>query len=844
MSTVWGIHNDTISATELVAGEFISIGWDEIGDIRDIGHDQAALKTALAATSPEAKAGAIPIWAGVLRRFAFEMADGDLVIAPSKQTSVFNIGRVAGPYEYHPEQSEHRHRRPVEWLVLDVPRTAFTQAALYEMGSAVTLFQVSKHVDEFLRVVDNGVPVGAATPDGRSKVRQGLIQRTILEVLRDRGSLPRHEIVKEVAARVDFTDYETTRTAKGIPRFEVSLAWGSVDMVAAGWIRKTDHGWTLTREGGEVLAQTPASEDLSKISSAAYKEVRAARRADTGRFRTDRYPLIDAAVKLLDAGQWTTYSDIAALVGSNPPSVGEYLLNDSMNNDGRHRVVPVGRAPYRASLRAALEAEGVEFDSRGLPDPQKKVSVEDLQETMDLLGLLPAVPRRAWMVRGSSVGGRDFVPGWLAEGEVTLQTSHLRPVRFGLTRDELKPIVDEDYAHSPYDVRVEKLDDAHAFLTRMQEGHLVVTVDRGRFYVGTVLDAAQQRPATSGGSELIRTVEWADSNGIALSELPSTLSTRLKVQRDVVDLTQQIDTLEGLLDAEEEKTRPPITEEVVLHDATADLARQLHVGQSWLQECIDLLNDRPQLIFYGPPGTGKTYLAQAIAEHVAGENVRLVQFHPAYSYEDFFEGYRPEVGGGFKLKPGPLRKVVSQALENPHEAHVLIIDEINRGNLAKVFGELYFLLEYRDQNVELLYADEEFNLPENVYIIGTMNTADRSIALVDAAMRRRFAFLPLHPSEEPTNGILRSWLAGEGLPNRVADLLDELNRRIEDPDFKIGPSYFMRSAVHRDGGLERTWRTSILPLLEEHHFGELDAARVRSRYGLDAVAASVDVAEE
>lgn len=844
MTVTWGIHNDRIPAAELVSGQFISIGWDEIGDIREIGNDQTALKAALADTNQGAKPGAIPVWAGVLRRFVFEMNEGDLVIAPSKQKPVFNIGRVSGPYEYHSGLDEHRHRRPVEWLVVDVPRTAFTQGALYELGSAMTLFQVTNHDGEFLRVVESGVPTAVATPEGRSKVRQGLIQRTILEVLRDRGSLPRHEVVKEVAARIDFTEYETTKTAKGIPRYEVSLAWGSVDMVAAGWIRKADHGWTLTGDGQDVLARTPASEDLSRISSAAYKEARAARRANIGRFRTDRYPLIDAAVKLLDVGQWTTYSDIAALVGSNPPSVGEYLLNDSMNNDGRHRVVPVGQAPYRASLREALEAEGVEFDSKGLPDPGKKVNVEDLRETMDLLGLLPSVPRRAWMVRGSSVGGRDLVPGWLAEGEVTLLTARLRPVQFGLSRDELKPFVDEDYAHSPYDVRVEKLDDAHAFLTRMEEGHLVVTVDQGRFYVGTVLDVAQQRPATPGGSELVRTVEWADPGGIAISELPPTLSTRLKVQRDVVDLTQQIDTLGGLLDAEEEKTPPPVIEDVVLRDATAELASELHVNQPWLQECIDLLNDRPQLIFYGPPGTGKTFLAQAIAEHVAGQNVRLVQFHPAYSYEDFFEGYRPQEDGGFKLKPGPLRKVVSQALENPHEAHVLIIDEINRGNLAKVFGELYFLLEYRDQNVELLYADEEFNLPENVYIIGTMNTADRSIALVDAAMRRRFAFLPLHPSEEPTDGILRSWLAGEGLPNRVADLLDELNRRIEDPDFKIGPSYFMRSAVHRDGGLQRTWRTSILPLLEEHHFGELDAARVRSRYGLDAVAASVDVAEE
>jgi len=140
----------------------------------------------------------------------------------------------------------------------------------------------------------------------------------------------------------------------------------------------------------------------------------------------------------------------------------------------------------------------------------------------------------------------------------------------------------------------------------------------------------------------------------------------------------------------------------------------------------------------------------------------------------------------------------------------------------------------------LLYATDDdigFTLPENVFIIGTMNTADRSIALVDAAMRRRFAFVSLHPSEPPTDGVLRKWLAASGLDVGVADLLDELNRRIDDADFKIGPSYFMRAAVHSDGGLERAWRTAILPLLEEHHYG--DGIDVPARYGLDAIRARV-----
>lgn len=835
MTTVWGIHNDTIPAAQLVEQGFISLGWDELGDLRQIGDDQDGMKAAVSSAYPSTKAGAIPGLAGYLRRFAFEAAVGDLVVSPSKQQPVYNIGRIVGDYEFHGEEPTHRHRRSVEWLVVDAPKAAFSQTARYELGSSISFFQVANHADEFVRAVEEGVP---EVEGGSDRVRYGLLQRTVLEILRDRGRRTRREVVDEVAHRIDLNEAELQQTKNGLPRYEPATAFGSTDMRAAGWLDKTAEGWVITDAGRQILETTPPTTDLSKISAAAYREVQAAKRAAEGRFKTARYPLIDEAVKLIGEGHWITYTDIGAVVGTNGPSVGEYVHR--MDLDGHHRVVPVGRPPYREEYTAELKAEGVTFDERGLPDAARRITAEDLREEMDLLGLLPTVPRRAWLVRGNNVNGKNLVPTWRAEGWVSLPASNLRTVEVGLTRDQLKPIVDEDYAHASYDVKLEKLDEFHAFLTRMQDGHLVVTVDQGRLFIGTLVGEAHSRQSTAGDSNLVRDVEWAAGTGIDYEELPSELAAKLKVQRDVVDLTQQLDNIEGLLDTESEQTAPPPVEKVVLRDATPQLAEDLHVPQTWLQECIDLLNDRPQLIFYGPPGTGKTFLAQAIAAHVAGEDVRLVQFHPAYSYEDFFEGYRPTEEGGFKLKPGPLRKVVSQARENPRDAHVLIIDEINRGNLAKVFGELYFLLEYRKDNVELLYADEEFNLPENVFIIGTMNTADRSIALVDAAMRRRFAFLPLHPSEEPTKGILRSWLKKRELPSRVADLHDELNRRIEDPDFKVGPSYFMRKAVHLDGGLERTWRTSILPLLEEHHFGEMDAHAVADRYGLAAVAAAVD----
>ena len=173
---------------------------------------------------------------------------------------------------------------------------------------------------------------------------------------------------------------------------------------------------------------------------------------------------------------------------------------------------------------------------------------------------------------------------------------------------------------------------------------------------------------------------------------------------------------------------------------------------------------------------------------------------------------------------------------------MLVIDEMNRANLAKVFGELYFLLEYRNESMQLQYRPTEaFRLPENLFIIGTMNTADRSIALLDAAMRRRFSFVELHPDEEPVRGVLPLWLSrGKHEPERAL-LLDALNEAIEDQDrdLRIGPSYLMREEAATEEGLRRVWKYDVVPLLEEHYYGRMTRDQVQARFGLEALRSRV-----
>ena len=255
------------------------------------------------------------------------------------------------------------------------------------------------------------------------------------------------------------------------------------------------------------------------------------------------------------------------------------------------------------------------------------------------------------------------------------------------------------------------------------------------------------------------------------------------------------------------------------------LAHELLFDEDSLRRIEQLLEDKKQIIFQGPPGTGKTYAALAIARCLASANggVTLVQFHPSYSYEDFVQGYRPmliDSQPGFELRGGPLLNAAKAASNAREERHFLIIDEINRGNLAKVFGELYFLLEYRDERIRLQYSDKVFSLPGNLYIIGTMNTADRSIALVDLALRRRFHLVEFHTDKRPIRRLLRRWLK-KNAPEMtwVADVVDRANRKLNDRHAAIGPSYFMKNGLDEEQ-VKLIWKHNVLPYIEERFFGE------------------------
>ena len=236
-----------------------------------------------------------------------------------------------------------------------------------------------------------------------------------------------------------------------------------------------------------------------------------------------------------------------------------------------------------------------------------------------------------------------------------------------------------------------------------------------------------------------------------------------------------------------------------------------------------VLQDKRQVVFQGPPGTGKTYLAEIYGRLlVAGDMQRLevVQFHPSYSYEDFVEGYRPTTGGGLEVREG-IFKLISGRARKSGDVTVLIIDEINRGDLSKTFGELLYLLEYRGKQIKLTHNPLlSFEIPENLYLIGTMNTADRSLALIDYALRRRFSFISLEPQYDLVKRLVTSYEVDIDL---LINNFVQLNREISantalGSDFQIGHSYLLRHRELTRVTLAQVWRYDIEPLLREYYF--------------------------
>jgi 5-methylcytosine-specific restriction protein B len=308
-----------------------------------------------------------------------------------------------------------------------------------------------------------------------------------------------------------------------------------------------------------------------------------------------------------------------------------------------------------------------------------------------------------------------------------------------------------------------------------------------------------------------------------------------KVLTDITPYTDYVEKLEALFD--DELSEEEVEEVKVSYPSYSpeDFLSEVFMSKEKYEILTQLLKNKKNIILQGAPGVGKTFAAKRLCYSIMGvkdaKRVMMIQFHQSYSYEDFIEGYRPEATG-FKLKKGPFYKFCREAEKDDENDYFFIIDEINRGNLSKIFGELFMLIENdkRGVSLKLLYSDEKLSVPKNVYIIGIMNTADRSLAMLDYALRRRFAFFEFAPAFD-TEGFreYRKSKNNAKFDNLIA-AIEKLNIVIEEDatlgkGFRIGHSYFCTSGEIDDMWLNSIITYEIVPLLNEYWFDEPNKVR-------------------
>ena len=325
----------------------------------------------------------------------------------------------------------------------------------------------------------------------------------------------------------------------------------------------------------------------------------------------------------------------------------------------------------------------------------------------------------------------------------------------------------------------------------------------------------------------IRTVHWTDKG-----EWEHPEQSVIKALTDITPYTDYVKQLQSIIDGDKpeeavldneeiEESFDPYTADDFLHDVYMDEQRY--------NTLKSLVLTKKNVILQGAPGVGKTFAAKRLAFSIMGEKdnnrVKMVQFHQSYSYEDFIMGFRP-TETGFELKKGVFYEFCRKAAEDDRP-YFFIIDEINRGNLSKIFGELFMLIESDKRGVELqlLYADEQFSIPSNVHIIGMMNTADRSLAMLDYALRRRFAFFEITPAFASTGFRAYRTKVNNQKFDRLIASVEQLNEVIANDDslgegFCVGHSYFCTNTTINDDWMRSVVEYELIPLLKEYWFDE------------------------
>lgn len=409
--------------------------------------------------------------------------------------------------------------------------------------------------------------------------------------------------------------------------------------------------------------------------------------------------------------------------------------------------------------------------------------------------------------------------GWDAIGDLRAYNS----------KDEIKQVMNKHY--DPSRSYIHSACATWEFANEMKPGDIVfakngmhLIIGRGIVKSDYIYDPQRKE------FKNIRKVEWTDRG-----EWECSRQSPMKTLTDITSFTDYVEQLNLFFDSDMLDDAKTLETSYPTYDK-ARFLDSVYMDEDSYDTLVSLVKSKKNIILQGAPGVGKTFAAKRLAYSMMGvkdpNRVMMVQFHQSYSYEDFIMGFRPSENG-FKLKHGVFYEFCKRAEVDSDNDYFFVIDEINRGNLSKIFGELFMLLESDKRGValQLLYADEKFSIPENLYIIGMMNTADRSLAMLDYALRRRFAFFNLKPAFESDGFKSYQQSLNNDKFNKLIECIKQLNLAIKSDEtlgegFCIGHSYFCdldKSETYEwEDALSRIVEFELIPLLNEYWFDDVD----------------------
>ena len=842
----------------------VAIGWG-LGDLSGKTHDE--IKQLMENENPESSKASIGLNAGQVSRFVCDFEIGDWVISYNPQTRNYLVGKISSEYYYSKKLAEryntenvfYNHTRDVEWIG-DACRDDLNETALKPLKSVMTIIYLNdsaknnilysmnldkiewtdfyiEFADKLLEYKDNRkelidiiyrifsnlnlkVPtLGGDVVIGDSVIPFDMDPFTVFALFNKQISAERRiDILSQIKNEFSINS-ELPYTFAGIPvvnNLKATFYWSGEGRNK----EDVNNLWNLFEEA--LNFKKDDVEGFSLIYDKVLNQKGIQWNITMGLYWIRPFTFIN-----LDANNRNTLSsdeifseefknEIKSL--KEPPKAKQYLhiceeCAFAINSTDKYDNFPqLSHGAY------VSRNEGYDEFDEGIGDSDVKTN-------------------RYWVYspgRGAEMWEefyRDGIMGiaWSELGDLSKygDKNEIRSKLKEIYKDNLKHVMDSHFIWQ--------------FANEIKEGDIIFAKKGMNEIIGRgIVESSYEYDESRGFYPNVRKVNWTHEGSWQYEKgnLP------VKTLTDFTNYKEHVDYINELL-GDGEIIERPVTD-IYPEYLPENFLEEVYITEDEYWTLRNLLINKKNLIVQGAPGVGKTFMAKRLAYSIMGvkdtERVMMVQFHQSYSYEDFVMGYRPHKDG-FELKNGSFYRFCKDAEEDSENDYFFIIDEINRGNLSKIFGELFMLIENdkrgEKNKIQLVYSDESFFIPKNVYIIGLMNTADRSLAMIDYALRRRFAFFDLKPGfdsdgfKEYQNNLEDSKFDG------LIEVMKELNQEIKEDEslgegFRIGHSYLCNLKHENvEEKLNYIVEYELIPLLKEYWFDETEkveywANRLRS----------------